>query len=146
MNVVTIKNKILLLFIDETLNRLIEFVYFIKLNLKNAYYRIQIKIDNKWKIVFRTRYEFFEYAMMFFELTNALTTFQFSMNKIFAKLMNKLCVLFLNDIFIYFRTKKKTLTSRENDAETFIKIQFFCQFDQKQIYATIDRIFQLYHQ
>ena len=47
LNVVTIKNKISLTFIDETFNRLIEIVYFIKLNLKNAYYRIKIKVDNE---------------------------------------------------------------------------------------------------
>ena len=47
LNVVTIKNEVSLSFIDETLNRLIETVYFIKLNLKNAYYRIKIKVDDE---------------------------------------------------------------------------------------------------
>ena len=107
LNVVTIKNRVSLSFIDETLNRLVEAVYFIKLNLKNAYYHIKIKANDEWKIAFRTRYELFEYAMMLFELTNASTIFQFLMNKILAKLMNRLCVLFLDDILIYFRTKKK---------------------------------------
>ena len=42
--------------------------------------------------------------------------------------------------------EKKTLTSRESDAETFTKIQFFRQSDQMQIHAAIDRIFRLHHQ
>ena len=125
LNVVTIKNRISLSFIDETLNRLVEIVYFIKLNLKNAYYRIKIKIDDEWKIAFRTRYEFFEYAMMFFELTNASTIFQFLMNKILARLMNKLCVLFLNDIFIYSRTKKKHWRHAKAMLKRLRKFNFF---------------------
>ena len=133
LNVITIKNKISLLFIDETLNHLVETVYFIKLNLKNAYYRIKIQVDDKWKIAFRTRYEFFEYAIMFFELTNASTIFQFLMNKILARLMNKLCVLFLNDILIYSRTKKKhwrhvrTMLKRLRNFNLFVNL-IKCKF------------------
>ena len=39
----TIKNRHLLPLISETLNRLSEAKYFIKLNLKNAYHQICIK-------------------------------------------------------------------------------------------------------
>ena len=106
LNAITIKNKISLSLIDETLNRLMNVAYFIKLNLKNAYYRIKIKTNNEWKIAFRTRYDFFEYVVIFFDFVNVSTIFSFLINKIFAKLINKLCVLFLNDILIYFRTKK----------------------------------------
>ena len=40
LNIIFFKNKHSLLFINETLNRLINVAYFIKLNLKNIYYRI----------------------------------------------------------------------------------------------------------
>ena len=42
LNIFIIKNKCLFSLIDETLNRLINVIYFIKLNLKNAYHRIKI--------------------------------------------------------------------------------------------------------
>jgi len=42
-NVITIKNKFFLSLIKKTLNRLIDVVYFTKLDLKNAYYRIRIR-------------------------------------------------------------------------------------------------------
>jgi len=42
-NVITIKNKCSLSLIKKTLNRLINVVYFTKLDLKNAYYRIRIR-------------------------------------------------------------------------------------------------------
>ena len=47
LNTITLKNKIFLPFIDETLNRLIDVKYFIKLNLKNTYHRIRIKLDDE---------------------------------------------------------------------------------------------------
>ena len=45
--IVFFKNKYSLSFIDETLNRLINVVYFIKLNLKNTYYQIRIRQNNE---------------------------------------------------------------------------------------------------
>ena len=47
LNIVFFKNKHSLSFIDETLNRLINVAYFIKLNLKNTYYRIRIRENNE---------------------------------------------------------------------------------------------------
>ena len=47
LNIVFFKNKYSLSFIDETLNRLINVAYFIKLNLKNTYYRIRIRENNE---------------------------------------------------------------------------------------------------
>ena len=47
LNIITIKNCYFLFFIDKTLNRLIDARYFTKLNFKNIYYRIRIRVENK---------------------------------------------------------------------------------------------------
>ena len=47
LNAIIIKNCHFLSFITKTLNRLYKTKRFIKLNLKNVYYRIQIKNNNK---------------------------------------------------------------------------------------------------
>ena len=47
LNVITIKNYYFLFFINKTLNRLINAQYFTKLNFKNIYYRIRIRVENK---------------------------------------------------------------------------------------------------
>jgi len=39
---------------------------------------------------------------MSFRLTNALTTFQVYINQMLAELVNVFCVIYLNDILIYF--------------------------------------------
>ena len=43
LNAITIKNRLSFFLIEKTLNRLIDAIYFIKLNLKNVYYRIRIR-------------------------------------------------------------------------------------------------------
>ena len=70
-----IKNRLALPLINETLDRLASFKIFIKLDLKDTYHRIYIWRNNEWKTAFRTRYGLFKYLVIFFGLTNALTTF-----------------------------------------------------------------------
>ena len=107
LNAFIIKNKYSFLLIDETLNRLMNVVYFIKLDFKNAYHRIKIRKNDEWMTTFRIRYDYFEYAIMFFEFVNVFATFQTLINKVFRKLMNHICVIYLNDILIYFKTREK---------------------------------------
>ena len=56
---------------------------------------------------FRIRYDHFKYVIMFFELVNVSVIFQTLINKILRKLMNHICVIYLNDILIYFKTREK---------------------------------------
>ena len=56
---------------------------------------------------FRIRYDHFEYAIMSFELVNVSITFQTLINKVLRELINHICVIYLNDILIYFKIRKK---------------------------------------
>ena len=101
LNAIIIKNRHSLSLISETLNHLYELKIFIKLNFKNAYHRFRIKINNEWKTTFRTRYDYFEYLIISFNLVNTSTTFQTYINKILINLINVTYVVYLNDILIY---------------------------------------------
>ena len=107
LNALIIKNKCSLSLINETLNRFMSAAYFIKLDLKNAYYRIRIRKSDEWMTTFRTRYDHFEYAVMSFELVNASATFQTLINKVLRELINHICVIYLDDILIYFKTREE---------------------------------------
>ena len=107
LNALIIKNKCSLLLIDETLNRLMSAAYFIKLDFKNTYHRIKIRNSDEWMTTFRICYDHFEYAVMSFELVNAFIMFQTLINKILRELINYICVIYLNDILIYFKTREK---------------------------------------
>jgi hypothetical protein len=101
LNKFTVKNRHALLLINETINRLSDTKIYTKLNLKDAYHRIRMKANNEWKTAFRTRYGHFEYIIIFFGLTNIPATFQIYVNEILTGLLNIICVIFLNDIYIY---------------------------------------------
>jgi hypothetical protein len=101
LNKLTVKNRHALPLIDETINRLFGAKIYTKLDLKDAYYRIRMKANNKWKIAFRTRYGHFEYIIISFGLTNILVIFQAYVNEALTELFNIICVAFLDDICIY---------------------------------------------
>ena len=70
-----IKSYYSLYLINEILNRLNDIIKCIKLNLKNAYHRIRIKKDHKWKIAFYTRYKYFKYIIISFNLIKIFIIF-----------------------------------------------------------------------
>jgi len=55
--------------------------------------------------MFYTYYEHFKYMIMSFKLINVFIIFQTYINKIMTKLLNDFCVVYLNDILIFFKLK-----------------------------------------
>ena len=106
LNRIIKKNRHSLSFIFQILDVVIENKYFTKINLRNVYHQIRINKKDEWKTTFRTRYEHFEYLMMFFELINASTTFQIYVNKALKSLIDIVCVIYLNDILIFSKNRK----------------------------------------
>ena len=101
LNAIIIKNCHFLLLITKTLNRLYEIKRFIKLNLKNVYHQVRIKKSDEWKTAFRTRYKYFEYQIISFDLINASIIFQIYINKALKRLIDIICVVYLNNILIF---------------------------------------------
>jgi hypothetical protein len=67
LNDITVKDRILLLLISKTLDRLSGAQVFSALNLKDAYYRIPIKKGDEWKTAVRTRYRHFEFCVVYLD-------------------------------------------------------------------------------
>jgi hypothetical protein len=100
-NKITIKNRHPFPLMEEILNRLNGITIYIKFDLKNIYYKILIRNGDEWKIIFRIRYNHFEYKMILFNFINALAIFQAFINKTLADLININYITYLNDILIY---------------------------------------------
>ena len=107
LNEITVKNNYSLSLLSETLNHFAYAKHFIKIDICNIYHCIWICKSNKWKMTFYTCYDQFEYQMMLFELINAFVIFQFYVNHMFKSFMNICCVIYLNDVLVYFEMKKQ---------------------------------------
>jgi len=109
LNAIILKNRCLLLLINEALNHLANVKWFIKLDIKNAFNKLCIQEENEWKITFYMRFDLYKYLVMLFDLINALTFFQIYMNQTLFKFLNIICFIYLNDILIFSKICKKHL-------------------------------------
>jgi hypothetical protein len=101
LNEVTIKNKYPLPRIEDMFNQLRGASVFSKIDLRSGYHQLRIWLSNIPKIEFITKYGLYEYTVMSFGLTNALAFFMYLMNSIFMEYLDKLVVVFIDDILIY---------------------------------------------
>lgn len=117
LNAVTEKNVYPLPLIYEMLNRVRNAKIFTALDLKDAYWLVQIKEGDEWKTAFRTRYGLFEYLVMPFGLTNAPSNFQSHVNRCFSDLLDKFVLIYLDDFLIY----SDNLEDHEEHVSTVLK-------------------------
>ena len=119
LNDVTEKDSTPLPRIDDTLDQLIGFQLFTKIDLKDAFNQMKIKEEDEWKTAFKTRYGTFEYLVMPFGLTNAPATFQKYINWILRKKLDQKGVAYVNDILV---TEHDQVTHREKVQKILIKL------------------------
>ena len=106
LNNLTIKNKYPLPLIDELFDQLRDAVVYSKLDLRQGYYQLRIRKEDIPKIVFNARYGHFEFAVMPFGLTNAPAAFMDLMHRVFKPYLDQFMVVFIDDIFVYSKTRE----------------------------------------
>jgi hypothetical protein len=100
LNVITIKNKYPFSHIDLLFDQVAGAQVFSKIHLHSGYHQINIHAKDIPKTTFTTRYDLFQYLVMSFGLTNVPTHFMFLMNSIFMPELDKLVVVFIDDILV----------------------------------------------
>src|ERR1044072_2832562 len=89
-------------------------------------------------MTFRTRYDHFEYKILFMSLSNASVTFQVYVNKTLIELLDVCCIAYLNDILIYSKIEQnhvrdvKAMLELLRKAELFVKLEK-CVFHARSI-------------
>ncbi len=122
LNNIMIKNSYSLSLIAELQNRLQSAQWFTKFNILEAFNQIWIKEEDEWKTVFCTQLEHYKYLIMSFDLINASVTFQIFVNNVLWRYLNQFVIVYLNDILVYSKTKKKHVWHVKKVLQTLKKV------------------------
>lgn len=101
LNQRTVRNRYPLPRIDDLIDALRGSQVYSKLDLAQGYHQVRIAEADIHKTAFMTRYGQFEWVVMPFGLCNAPSTFQSLMHKVFAPLLDKSVVIYLDDILVF---------------------------------------------
>jgi len=134
LNVIFKRNRYSLSLINEIIDKIVSCKHLIRLNIISAFNKLWMHLNNKNYITFITALEAYKYKMLSFKLTNELIFFQQYMNDVLWDFLNDFCQVYLDDILIYSKTRKKhrdhvkLVLSRLREAELQIDIRK-CEFD-----------------
>ena len=103
----TVKNKYPLSRIEDLFEQLKGASVFLKIDLRSRYYQLRVKDVDVQMTAFRTRYGHYEFLVMPFRLTNALTTFMDLMNRVFRPYLDQFVEVFIDDILVYSKDEQE---------------------------------------
>lgn len=107
LNQVTKKNGYPLPRVQDCLDAFAGAVWFTKLDLVSGFWQLLMDPESVAKTAFNTIYGKYEFLVMPFGLCNAPATFQTLMNRVLRKFLWKICVVYLDDILIFSKTKEE---------------------------------------
>ncbi len=127
LNDATHKNSYPLPRIDDMLEALRGANYFCSINLTSGYWQIKVEEKDKKRTACGSHLGLYEFLSMPFGLTGAPATFSRLMDKVLDGLIGKNCLVYLDDIIIFGKTFKETLSKLETGDATSQRTQSICQ-------------------
>lgn len=128
LNAQTVKNKHPMPLVDELIDELSRARWFSKLDLRAGYHQICIHPEDAHKTAFKTHSGLYEFLVMPFGLTNAPA--ESIMNIIFASLLRKGVLVFVDDILIYSETLEEHVQLLHQVLQILKEHQFFVKLSK----------------
>ncbi|GKF69353.1 putative reverse transcriptase domain-containing protein, partial [Tanacetum coccineum] len=107
LNKLTVKNRYLLLRIEDLFDLLQGSSVYSKIDLRSGYHQLRVQDEDIPKTAFITRYGYYEFQVMPFGLTNAPAVFMDHMNRVCRPYLDKFVIVFIDDILIYSKNKQE---------------------------------------
>lgn len=130
LNDETIDDKFPIPNIEEIFDKLGRCQYFSTLDLAKGFYQIEVHPDDRSKTAFSTSNGHYEFNRMPFGLKNAPSTFQRLMNYILREYINKICVVYMDDILIFSTSFDEHVSSLNRIFETLRRANLKIQIDK----------------
>lgn len=109
INSLTVKWKYPIPDINDLLDQLRGFKYYTKIDLSQAYHQVRVAESSKQYTAMLTKWGLFEWNCLSFGLSNAPSHFSRLMMDVFADVIDKFVLVFLDDILIYSETQEEHL-------------------------------------
>lgn len=113
LNEATIDDRYPIPNIDEILDKLGKSMYFTTLDLAKGFYQIEVEESDVHKTAFSVEGGHYEFLRMPFGLKTAPATFQRLMNNVLKEYINKICLVYLDDIIIFSTSLQEHIHSIE---------------------------------
>ena len=109
-------------------------IIFSNIDLQSGYHQVRICDEDIHKTAFHTRYGHYDFVVMPFELTNALTNFMCMMNNIFSRYLDKFVLVFIDDILFYSKNKEEHEEHLRVVLQVLIEHQLYAKFSKCNFY------------
>ncbi|GKB15009.1 putative reverse transcriptase domain-containing protein [Tanacetum coccineum] len=96
----------------------------------NGYHQLRVHEEDIPNTTFRTRYDHYEFQVMPFGLTDASVVFMDLMNRVCNPYLDKFVIVFIDDILIYSRNKKKHEEHLKAILELLKKEELYAKFSK----------------
>ncbi|GKE01513.1 putative reverse transcriptase domain-containing protein [Tanacetum coccineum] len=130
LNKLIVKNRYPLPRIDDLFDQLQGSSVYSKIDLRSGYHQLRVRDEDIPKTAFRTRYKNYEFQVMPFGLTNAPAVFMDLMNRMCKPYLDKLVIVFIDDILIYSRNKEEHANYLRIILELLKKEKLYAKFSK----------------
>ncbi|GJZ41344.1 putative reverse transcriptase domain-containing protein, partial [Tanacetum coccineum] len=130
LNKLTVKNCYPLPRIDDLFDQLQGSSIYSKIDLRSGYHQLRVREQDIPKTEFQTRYGYYEFQVMPFELTNAPAVFMDLINRVCKPYLDKFVIVFIDEILIYLKDEKEHKEHLKAILELLKKEQLYGKFSK----------------